>query len=334
MNIISDITRFANPGLLWLLAVVPLLAGLYVYRQRKASSVFVSTVAGAAGAPRTARRYLRHVPFVLRFAAVAALVVAIARPQTVEHNSSSTTEGIDIVLSIDISSSMLARDFTPDRMEAAKQTAAEFIAARPNDRIGLVAFAGESFTQSPLTTDRRTLQMLLGQLNSGVIDDGTAIGSGLATAINRLRESTAESRVIILLTDGVNNQGQIAPLTAAEIARAFGIRVYTIGVGTRGTAPYPGRDPFGRIFFVDMPVEIDEQVLTGIASMTGGEYFRATDNNSLEEIYKRIDALEKSKIESSESTDYHERYAGWAIAALVLLALEFVMRRLVLRQLP
>ena len=330
-----DAIHFANPWLLWLLALVPLLAAWYAYRQRRGGAALrMSTVSGAHGAPRTVRYYLRHLPFVLRCAAVAALVVAMARPQTTEHNSSSTTEGIEIVLSIDISGSMLARDFQPDRMEAAKQTAAQFIADRPNDRIGLVVFAGESFTQSPLTTDRATLQMLLGQIRSGLVDDGTAIGNGLATAINRLRESNAESRVIILLTDGVNNSGQIAPLTAAELAKSYGIRVYTIGVGTHGTAPYPAYDRFGRMVYIDAPVEIDEAMLAEVAGETGGEYFRATDNNSLAEVYRRIDALEKSRIETSEFTLYRELYLHWVLAALVLSVLEFVIRRLVLRRLP
>ncbi len=333
MNI-SNISHFANPWLLWILAAVPLMAVLYVYRERKPAAVNVSSTAGALGVPRTLRHYLRHIPFILRCAAFAALVVALARPQNTSSNSSSTTEGIDVVLSIDISGSMLARDFSPDRMEAAKHTASQFIAARPNDRIGLVVFAGESFTQSPLTTDRRTLRMLLEQIRSGLVDDGTAIGNGLATAINRLRESTAESKVIILLTDGVNNTGQIAPLTAAEIAQTFGIRVYTIGVGTRGTAPFPAYDRLGRMTYIDAPVEIDEQMLSEIASMTGGEYFRATDNDSLQEVYERIDALEKSKIETDEHIDYHELFAVWALAALALLALEFIIRKLFIRTLP
>jgi Ca-activated chloride channel family protein len=328
------ITRFADPQLLWLLVLVPLSVVLHIYRGRK-TAVNVSTIEGALGAPRTFRHYLRHVPFVLRCAALAALIIALARPQNTSPESGGTTEGIDIVLSMDISGSMLSRDFTPDRMEAAKQTASQFIAARPHDRIGLVAFAAESFTQSPMTTDGRTLQMLLEGLRIGLVDDGTAIGNGLATAINRLRESTAESKVIILLTDGMNNAGQIAPLTAAEIARTLGIRVYTIGVGTRGTAPSPSHyDMFGRLVFIDAPVEIDEQILTDIASATGGEYFRATDNGSLEEVYKRIDALEKSRIEADANVEYHELFMAWALAALGLLVLEFVVRRLAIRELP
>ena len=230
--------QFASPYFLWLLAVIPLMVVYYVWRTRQGgASIQVSTIDGVAEAPRTVRYYLRHLPFALRCAAVALLIVALARPQSVDEGSTSNTEGIDIVLAIDISTSMLAQDLQPDRIQAAKQVAGNFITDRPGDRIGLVAFAGEAFTQSPLTTDQGTLQTLLGRLRSGVVEDGTAIGNGLATAINRLRESNAKSKVIILLTDGENNRGEIAPLTAAEIARDQGIRVYTIGVGTRGTAP-------------------------------------------------------------------------------------------------
>ena len=329
------ITKFADPGLLWLLVLIPLMVAYYIYRCVQGdASIRISTVAGIGKNSRTIRYYLRHIPFVLRCCALALLIVALARPQSSEFGSTSTTEGIDIMLALDVSGSMLARDFTPDRMEAAKQTAAQFIQDRPNDRIGIAVFAGESYTQSPLTTDKRTLQLLITQIRSGLIDDGTAIGNGLATAVNRLRESDARSKVIILLTDGVNNSGQIAPLTAAEIAKTFGIRVYTIGVGTRGTAPMPYYDRFGRTVFMDAPVEIDEQMLTEIAAMTGGEYFRATDNNSLREVYERINALEKTKIETNEFTKYYELYEIYALIALVLLVLEFVIRRLVLRRIP
>lgn len=330
------ITKFADPGLLWFLAVIPLMIAYYIYRLRQGgASIRISTVAGIGKGSRTIRYYMRHLPFVLRCCAVALLVIAIARPQSSEDGSTSTTEGIDIMLAIDVSGSMLARDFNPDRMEAAKVTAAQFIADRPNDRIGIAVFAAESYTQSPLTTDKRTLQMLVTQISSGVIDDnGTAIGSGLATAINRLRESDAQSKVIILLTDGVNNRGQIAPLTAAEIAKTYGIRVYTIGVGTHGTAPMPAYDRFGRMIFIEAPVEIDETMLSEIAAMTGGEYFRATDNNSLREVYQRINALETSKIEISEFTRYHELFEIYALVALMLLVLEFMIRRLVLRRIP
>ena len=327
--------QFASPYFLWLLAVIPLVVVYYVWRTRQGgASIQVSTIDGVAEAPRTVRYYLRHLPFALRCAAVALLIVALARPQSVDEGSTSNTEGIDIVLAIDISTSMLAQDLQPDRIQAAKQVAGNFITDRPGDRIGLVAFAGEAFTQSPLTTDQGTLQTLLGRLRSGVVEDGTAIGNGLATAINRLRESNAKSKVIILLTDGVNNQGQIAPMTAAEIAKAQGIRVYTIGVGTEGMAPYPAIDMFGNLTFVNQKVEIDEKVLKAISDMTGGRYFRATDNAKLQSIYDEINQLEKSKIEVMEHISYHELFLTWALAALGLLFAEFLLSNLVLKRIP
>mgnify|MGYP002930337077 FL=1 len=311
------------------------MAAYYVWRTRQGGvALQVSTVAGVAGAPRTARYYLRHLPFALRAAAFALLVVALARPQDVEQNVRTNTEGIDIMLAIDVSGSMLARDFKPDRITAAKEVAGSFIADRYGDRIGLVAFAGEAFTQSPLTTDQSTLQTLLARIRSGLIEDGTAIGNGLATAINRLRESDAKSKVIILLTDGVNNQGQIAPMTAAEIAKAQGIRVYTIGVGTEGMAPYPAIDMFGNLTFVNQKVEIDEKVLKAISDMTGGRYFRATDKEKLKAVYDEINQLEKSKIEVMEHISYHELFLTWALAALGLLFAEFLLSNLVLKRIP
>ena len=327
--------QFASPYFLWLLAVIPLMVVYYVWRTRQGgASIQVSTIDGVAEAPRTVRYYLRHLPFALRCAAVALLIVALARPQSVDEGSTSNTEGIDIVLAIDISTSMLAQDLQPDRIQAAKQVAGNFITDRPGDRIGLVAFAGEAFTQSPLTTDQGTLQTLLGRLRSGVVEDGTAIGNGLATAINRLRESDAKSKGIILLTDGVNNQGQIAPMTAAEIAKAQGIRVYTIGVGTEGMAPYPAIDMFGNITFVNQKVEIDEKTLTAISDMTGGKYFRATDKAKLKAIYDEINQLEKSKVEVTEHVSYHELYLAWVLAALGLLLAEFLLANLVLKRIP
>ena len=312
--------QFASPYFLWLLAVIPLMVVYYVWRTRQGgASIQVSTIDGVAEAPRTVRYYLRHLPFALRCAAVALLIVALARPQSVDEGSTSNTEGIDIVLAIDISTSMLAQDLQPDRY---------------GDRIGLVVFAGEAFTQSPLTTDQGTLQTLLGRLRSGVVEDGTAIGNGQATAINRLRESNAKSKVIILLTDGENNRGEIAPLTAAEIARDQGIRVYTIGVGTRGTAPYPTVDFFGNPTVVQAKVQIDEKILGEIADLTGGRYFRATDNAKLQSIYDEINQLEKSKVEISQYTTYTEEYLRWAAAALALLLVEFLLRTLWLKSLP
>ena len=323
--------HFASPYYLWLLTLLVPMIGYYVWRTLQGgASIQISSVAGVVRAPRTVRYYLRHLPFALRAAAFALLVVALARPQDVEQNVRTNTEGIDIMLAIDVSGSMLARDFKPDRITAAKEVAGSFIA----DRYGLVAFAGEAFTQSPLTTDQSTLQTLLARIRSGLIEDGTAIGNGLATAINRLRESDAKSKVIILLTDGVNNQGQIAPMTAAEIAKAQGIRVYTIGVGTEGMAPYPAIDMFGNLTFVNQKVEIDEKVLKAISDMTGGRYFRATDKEKLKAVYDEINQLEKSKIEVMEHISYHELFLTWALAALGLLFAEFLLSNLVLKRIP
>lgn len=326
---------YANPKLLWLLAILLPMVAWYVYRAVKGgATVRISTTDTFAKAHHTLKYYLRHLPFALRCGAVALLIVALARPQTSESGSTSKTQGIDIVMALDISTSMLARDFLPDRVAAAKEVAANFINDRRGDRIGLVVFAGESFTQSPLTTDKATLLNLLNQVKTGMVEDGTAIGNGLATSINRLRESDAKSKVVILLTDGVNNTGQIAPMTAADIAKGLGIKVYTIGVGTRGNAPYPARDMWGNTVMTTVPVEIDEQMLTDIASMTGGQYFRATDKKALQEIYDRINKLETTAIETSDYTNYHELYAGFALWALVLLAAEFLLRMLYLRQIP
>ena len=329
------IMHFASPYYLWLLTLLVPMIGYYVWRTLQGgAAIRISSVAGVVRAPKTVRYYLRHLPFALRAAAFALLVVALARPQDVEQNVRTNTEGIDIMLAIDVSGSMLARDFKPDRITAAKEVAGSFIADRYGDRIGLVAFAGEAFTQSPLTTDQSTLQTLLARIRSGLIEDGTAIGNGLATAINRLRESEAKSKVIILLTDGVNNRGEIAPLTAAEIAKAQGIRVYTIGVGTEGMAPYPAIDMFGNITFVNQKVEIDEKTLTAISDMTGGKYFRATDKAKLKAIYDEINQLEKSKVEVTEHVSYHELYLAWVLAALGLLLAEFLLATLVLKRIP
>ncbi|MCI7139889.1 VWA domain-containing protein [Alistipes sp.] len=330
--------HFASPHYLWLLTLLVPMTAYYVWRTLQGgATIRISTVAGLVRAPKSLRYYLRHLPFVLRAAAFALLVVALARPQRIEQNVRTSSEGIDIVMAIDVSASMLARDFQPDRITAAKQVAGSFIADRYGDRIGLVVFAAEAFTQSPLTTDQSTLQTLLSRIRSGVIDDsGTAIGNGLATAINRLRESEAKSKVIILLTDGVNNRGQIAPLTAAEIARAQGIRVYTIGVGTRGSAPYPAVDIYGQPTggTVMAPVEIDEKTLGAIAELTGGRYFRATDNAKLKAIYDEINQLEKSKVEVTEHVAYHEEFLLWVVAALAALLAEMLLANLVLKRIP
>lgn len=327
--------HFHSPYYLWLLLLLVPIVGYYVWRTMQGSAAIrFSSVKGLLKAPRTWRYYLRHLPFAMRAVAFALLIVALARPQDVERLSHTDTEGIDIMLSIDVSGSMLARDFKPDRLTAAKEVAGAFVADRYGDRIGLVAFAGEAFTQSPLTTDQGTLQTLLSRIRSGLIEDGTAIGNGLATAINRLRESEAKSKVIILLTDGVNNRGEIAPMTAAEIAKAQGIRVYTIGVGTEGMAPYPALDMFGQMTFVQQKVEIDEKTLSAIATQTGGRYFRATDKEKLKAIYDEINELEKSKVEISERVIYHELFLRWVLVALALLVAEFLLSTLLLKRIP
>ena len=307
----------------------------YIYRTLQGgAAIRISTIEGVRRAPRTLRYWLRHAPFVLRCAAFVLLVVALARPQDVDEQRRSSAEGIDIMLAVDVSGSMLARDFKPDRITAAKEVAGRFIADRYGDRLGLVVFAGEAFTQSPLTTDQSTLQTMLSRIRSGIIEDGTAIGNGLATAINRLRESDAKSKVIILLTDGVNNRGEIAPLMAADIAADMGIKVYTMGVGTRGKAPYPVVDMFGNMSFQPMDVEIDEKTLEGIAERTGGRYFRATDNDKLQSIYDEINQLEKSKVEVTDYTVYHERFLALLLAALGVLLLEFVFSNIILKRIP
>lgn len=327
--------KFANPYLLWLLALVVPMIAFYIFRALKGgAAIRISSVEGVRKAPRTWRYWFRHTPFVLRCAAFVVLVVALARPQDIEEQSRTNAEGIDIMLSIDISGSMLARDFKPDRITAAKEVAGEFIADRYGDRIGLAVFAGESFTQSPLTTDKSTLQTMLARIRSGVVEDGTAIGNGLATAINRLRESDAKSKVVILLTDGVNNRGEIAPLMAADIAADMGIKVYTIGVGTRGKAPYPAIDMFGNMTFQMADVEIDEKTLEEIASRTGGKYFRATDKAKLKAIYDEINQLEKSKVEVTDLTIYHEQYLPLVLLAIALLLGEFLFGQILLKRIP
>ncbi len=329
--------HFASPYWLGLLLLLIPMTAYYIWQVMKGgAAIRISSVDGVVSAPKSVRYYLRHLPFVCRAAAFALLVVALARPQDEEELSHTSTEGIDIMMAIDVSGSMLARDFTPDRITAAREVAGSFIADRYGDRIGIVAFAGEAFTQSPLTTDQSTLQTLLSRIRSGLIEDGTAIGNGLATAINRLRESEAKSKVIILLTDGVNNRGEIAPLTAAEIAKAQGIKVYTIGVGTIGMAPYPAVDIYGNPTgeTIMAKVEIDEKTLSQIAEKTGGEYFRATDKTKLKAIYDKINQMEKSKVEVTQRMIYHERFLEWLLAGLALLVVEYLLSTLVLKRIP
>ena len=325
--------EFANPKLLWLLLLVPALIIWYVLRHKKQeAAVNFSDLKGMAKLPKTWKAYLRHLLFALKMAALALLIVALARPQSSSTNSTSNIEGIDIVMAMDVSGSMLARDLKPDRLTAAKNVASDFVEGRPGDRMGLVIFSGESFTQVPLTTDHGVMLNMLAEMKNGLIEDGTAIGDGLATAISRLKDSEAISKVVILLTDGMNNAGSVDPYTAAEMAKLFGIRVYTIGVGSYGTAPYPVQTPFGTQI-QQIKVEIDEKLLTQIANSTGGKYFRATSNQKLDEIYQEIDKLERSKIEVTEFRRLHEEFYPLVAWALALLLLEFLLRKTIFRTL-
>jgi Ca-activated chloride channel family protein len=325
---------FKNPELFYLLLVILPMAAWYIFRQKKnTASIQVSSTASVFKAPKTLRHYLRHLVFLLQVLAIAAFTVVLARPQSSRNWENVTTEGIDIVIALDISTSMLARDFTPDRLEAAKEVAMEFISGRQYDRMGLVVFAGEAFTQCPLTTDRAVLLNLFKDVETGLIEDGTAIGNGLATSVARLKDSDAISRVVILLTDGENNSGEIAPLTAAEIARTFGIRVYSIGVGSVGTAPYPVQTPYGTQLR-DIEVKIDEEMLKEISTITDGKYFRATSNTKLEEIYEEIDQLEKSKIEVREFSRKSEEFLPFALAGILLIVLSLILRTTVFRSIP
>jgi Ca-activated chloride channel family protein len=322
---------FANPEYFFLLLLVPLMAYWHWRKgRRQLVDLQVSSVRPFQLAPRSWRQRFRHLLIALRVLAVALLIAALARPQATSKGENITTEGIDIVLATDISGSMLAEDFRPNRIEAAKRVVSDFVDGRTTDRIALVIFAGESFTQCPLTLDHAVLLNLLKDVRSGMIEDGTAIGMGLATSVSRLKESKAKSRVIILLTDGVNNRGFIDPLTAAGIAQSFGIRVYTIGVGTIGTAPYPVQTPFG-VQYQNVPVEIDEALLQKIAEQTGGQYFRATDNKKLKAIYDEIDRLEKTKIEVTQFRRHSEEFYAAASLAGLLLLLEVLLSQTLFR---
>ncbi|MDR1682632.1 MAG: VWA domain-containing protein [Candidatus Symbiothrix sp.] len=326
--------EFANPLYFLLLLLLLPMIGWYLWKQRQAqASLQLSSSEGFANAPKTFRIYLRHLPFVCRIVAIALLIVALARPQSTNHWSTSTTEGIDIAMTLDISTSMLAQDLKPDRIRAAKKVAASFINSRRNDNIGLVLFSGESFTQCPLTTDHAVLLNLLNVAQCGMIEDGTAIGHGLATAVSRLKDSNAKSKIIILLTDGTNNMGEIAPVTAAEIAQAYNIRVYTIGVGSRGEAPYPIQTPMG-VRYQNVPVEIDEATLTKIAQQTGGLYFRATNTAALEKIYNEIDQLEKTKMQVQEFSKKTEEYWLFALLGFLVFLLEIMARYTFLKNIP
>jgi Ca-activated chloride channel family protein len=318
--------EFAHPSFFWLFLSIPLMVGWYIWKQQQLQgNLNVPTIRGFAVAKKSMLPKFRHFAIVMRSLAVAALVVALARPQSSLSWQDSTTEGIDIIIASDISGSMLAEDFKPNRLEAGKNIAIDFIKGRPDDRIGLVIFSGESFTQCPLTIDHSVLINLFADIRNGMITDGTAIGMGLATAVNRLKSSPVKSKVVILLTDGSNNAGSIPPLTAAEIAKQFGVRVYTVGLGTKGFAPYPVQTPMG-VQYQRMPVDIDEGTLSKIASITGGQYFRATNNETLKNIYTQIDKLEKAKIDVTQYRRKTEMFLPWAILALALLSLEFLLK--------
>ncbi|MFP4620554.1 MAG: vWA domain-containing protein [Bacteroidales bacterium] len=325
---------FANPELLFLLILLVPAVVWYIWKNKSSeASLQISSINGFKTSNSSFKYYMRHALFAFRIIAMALLIMALARPQSTENWKDETTEGIDIVMALDISSSMLARDFDPNRLEASKSIAREFIQDRSNDRIGLVVFSGESFTQCPLTTDHNVLLNLFEDIESGMVEDGTAIGMGLATALNRLKDSDTESKVVILLTDGVNNMGSISPFTASEIAKSFDIRVYTIGVGSQGKAPYPVNTPYG-VRYKDMKVEIDEEVLGQIAAETEGEYFRATDNQKLKNIYQQIDEMEKSRIEVKEYSERSEEYLGFALIAGILLLIEIVSKSTLIKSIP
>lgn len=329
-----DNIEFANPGFLYLLILIPLMGLWYWYKVRTSHPTLqVSSRDEYIQKRMSFKQYLYHALFAFRILAVALLILVLARPQSSLSRKDVSIEGIDIIMALDVSSSMLAQDLRPDRLEAAKAVASDFIRGRPNDRVGLVIFSGETFTQSPLTTDHSIIENLFKDIKSGMIEDGTAIGDGLATSVSRLKESEAISKVVILITDGVNNAGSVDPISAAEIARLYGVRIYTIGVGSMGTAPYPVQTPFG-IQYQNMEVKIDEQLLQQVAEATEGRYFRATSNQKLEEIYREIDQLEKSKIDVTEFKQKNEEFLPLALMAILLLLLEFLLRNTILRTIP
>ena len=325
---------FEYPYLLWLLVLPVLLLALYLYRElrERRPHLRVSTVTPWEKGGKSILGIIRHLPEALRLAALTLIIICIARPRSKSEMERVDTEGIDIVLAVDVSTSMLARDFKPDRLSAAKDISIEFIAQRPTDRMGIVVFAGESYTQCPLTTDRATLINLMKEVQTDLIEDGTAIGNGLATAVARLKDSDAKSRVVILLTDGVNNRGEITPQMAAEVAETYGVRVYTIGVGANGEAPYPVMTPWGPDV-QNVKVEIDEDLLRQIADATGGQYFRATDNTKLAEIYSEINQMEKTRTTVDSFPVYKDLYTRYAVAALLCFLLELLLGA-ALRRLP
>ncbi len=333
MNLINNIS-FQYPYLLFLLLLLPLMFFYQrYYDKKKATNIIYSDLSQFATARKTFKLRIRKLPDYLRMLAVAVLVIAIARPQLSISTDEKSIEGIDIVLALDISTSMLAEDFKPNRLESAKNVAKEFIENRKSDNIGLVVFAGEAYTKCPSTIDHKVLLDLLSSTESGHIDDGTAIGDGLATAINRVKDTKTKSKVIILITDGVNNMGAIDPITAASIAKEYNIRVYTIGIGKKGHAPYPYYTPFGKQY-QNVEVKIDEELLKEVANTTGGKYFRSTKNSSLQEIFKEIDTMEKTKIDVSLYKHTKDIGGEFILLALVILLLEMLLRKTYLRTNP
>ena len=327
---------FANPSYFWLFLIFIPLIVWYVMKQKNATpSMLISTTKAFDKVGTSWKVWLRHFMFVLRLAAIGCVIVILARPQTRDRWQTEETEGTDIVLALDVSTSMLARDFRPDRFEAAKEVASKFIAGRETDNIGIVIFSGESFTLVPMTSDKAVLLNYVQDIKMGMLEDGTAIGDGLATAINRIKGGKAKSKSIILLTDGSNNTGIVAPLTAAEIARRMGVKVYTIGVGTNGEAEFPiGRNIYGKVEYQLMPVVIDEVTLKKIANTTGGAYFRATDKSTLNAIFNEIDKLEKTKMDVKQFSHTEDNYLPWALALLALVIVELLARNTILRNIP
>ena len=325
---------FGNIGyLLLLLLLIPYVVWYVLKWRINDATLRISDARVYSHTPKSYKNYLIHLPFILRLIALILLIVVLARPQATDSWQNSEIEGVDIVLAMDVSTSMLAEDLVPNRLEAAKEVAAEFINGRPNDNIGITLFAGESFTQCPLTVDHAVLLNLIKSIKCGMIEDGTAVGMGIANAVTRLKDSKAKSKVVILLTDGTNNRGDISPLTAAEIAKSFGVRVYTIGVGTNGMAPYP-YPVGGTVQYINLPVEIDEKTLTDIATTTDANYFRATSNSNLKEVYKEIDKLEKTKLNVKQFSKRQEEYRIFALIALICLLLEIILRNSILKKIP
>lgn len=327
--------QFAYPGMLWLLLLLVPVIVWHIMKFRTAyPSLNISSTSPFSGAGRPWKVYLLHGQLVLRLVALAAIIVMLARPQTRDSWRTTHTEGIDIVIALDVSPSMLARDFKPDRLEAAKSVATSFVNSRENDNIGLVLFGEESFTGVPMTMDREVLANYINNIQMGMLGNATAIGDGIATSVNRLKNSNTKSKIIILLTDGSNNAGLVAPVTASELAKKYGIKIYTIGIGTNGMAPYPQQNYFGKIEYVPQEVVIDEATLKEIAAQTGGKYFRATGNNVLQDVFEQIDQLETTAMDVRNFTSTEDNYMIWAVIALLALSLEIILRNTILRTLP